>query len=85
MFKKITSEEFDQLPIKRAGRSSPVYDAIISLRTGEAIEIPKAGWKRNKPPSAICRSIEKKFADMKVKYKCVALADNSGWAIKRLA
>lgn len=85
MFKKLTPEEFDQLPIKGWGRSSPVYHAIISLRKEEAIMVLKSQWKRNKPPSSICRSIEKKFADMKVKYKCVALADNTGWAIKRIA
>ncbi|MCG3167474.1 MAG: hypothetical protein POELPBGB_03266 [Bacteroidia bacterium] len=85
MFQKLTAEEFDQLRIKGWGRSSPTYHAIIGLHLGEAIMIPKSGWKRNKPPSSICRSIEKKFASMKVKYKCVALADDSGWAIKRIA
>jgi hypothetical protein len=85
MFKKLTAEEFDQLSVKGWGRSSPTYHAIIGLKKDEAVIIPKAGWKRNKPPSSICRSIEKKFASMKVKYKCVALADDSGWAIKRIA
>jgi hypothetical protein len=84
-FKKITSEEFDQLPVKGWGRSSPVYHAIIGLRTGDAIIVLKTQWKRNKSPSSICRAIEKKFAGMKVRYKCVALADNTGWGIKRLA
>lgn len=83
MFQKITAEEFDKLPVKGWGRSSPAYHAIIGLKVNEAVIIPKNQWKRNKPPSGICRSIEKKFASMKVKYKCVALADNTGWAIKR--
>ena len=85
MYKKLTSEEFDQLRIKGWGRSSPHYNAIISLKVGEAVVIPKAGWRSNKTPSTKCRRIEKKFASMKVKYKCVALADDSGWAIKRLS
>lgn len=85
MFQKLTAEEFDQLPIKGWGRSSPVYNAIISLKVNEGVVILKSQWKRNKPPSGICRSIEKKFAGMKIKYKSVALADNSGWAIKRIA
>lgn len=84
MFKKLTSEEFDQLPIKGWGRSSPVYNAIISLRKDEAVVILKTQWRRNKAPSSICRTIEKKFAKMEVKYNCVTLADDSGWAIKRL-
>lgn len=84
MFKKLTSEEFDQLAVKGWGRSSPTYHAILGLKKEEANVIPKAGWKRNKSPSSICWAIEKKFAGMKVKYKCVALADDTGWAIKRL-
>ena len=85
MIKQISAEEFDQLKIKGWGRSSPTYHAIIGLHIGEAIIVEKNGWKRNKPPSSICRAIEKKFASMKVKYKCVALSDNSGWGIKRIA
>lgn len=84
MFKKLSSEEFDQLPIKGWGRSSPTYNAILSLRPGEALVILKSQWRRNKSPSSTCRAIEKKFESMKLKYKCVALADDSGWAIKRL-
>jgi len=83
MFKKLTDEEFDQLPIKGWGRSSPTYNAIISLKIGEGIMILKSQWRRKKPPSSVCRAIEKKFSAHKLKYKCVALADNSGWAIKR--
>ena len=85
MFKKITSEEFDQLQIKGWGRSSPTYNIIIGLKVDEAVVILKSQWRRKKPPSSACRSIEKKWASHKLKYKCVALADNSGWAIKRLS
>ena len=85
MFKKLTSEEFDQLGIKGWGRSSPTYNAIISLKANEAVVIPKSQWRRNKSPSSICRAIEKKFKNRKVSYLCLALADDSGWAIKRLA
>ena len=85
MFKKLTSEEFEQLKIKGWGRSSPTYNAILGLKVGEAIMILKTQWRRNKPPSSTCRAIEKKWPDLKLKYKCVALADDSGWAIKRLA
>lgn len=84
MFQKLTAEEFDQLPIKGWGRSSPAYHAIIGLKKDEGVIIPKNKWKRNKPPSSICHAIEKKFNEMNVKYKCVALADDSGWAIKRV-
>jgi hypothetical protein len=86
MFKKLTPEEFDALPIKGWGRSDPTYNAILGMKVGEAIFIPKAGWRsRRKTPSSKCRRIEKKFANLKIKYKCVALADNSGWAVKRLS
>ena len=85
MLKKITSEEFDQLRIKGWGRSDPTYNAILGLHIGEGVIIPKAGWRSNKTPSTKCRRIEKKWAGMKVKYKCVALANDSGWAVKRLS
>ena len=85
MFKKISPEEFDQLRIKGWGRSSPVHNAVSGLRVGEAVVILKSQWKRRKAPSSLCRAIEKKWASFKVKYKCVTLADDSGWAIKRIA
>lgn len=85
MFKKLNAEEFDQLKIKGWGRSSPTYNAIFGLRVGEAVVILKSQWRRNKSPSSACRAIEKKWVSHKVKYKCVALADDSGWAIKRVA
>ncbi len=86
MIKKITGEEFEQLGYKAGGRATPAYNAIIGLRQGEAVVIPKTDWRsRTKTPSSKCRRIEKKFATMKVKYKCVELTDGSGWAVKRLA
>lgn len=85
MFQKLTSEEFDQLKIKGWGRSSPTYNAIIGLKVGEAVIILKTQWRRNKAPSSACRAIEKKWPTYKLKYKCVTLADGSGWAIKRLS
>lgn len=84
MFKKITAEEFDQLKIKGWGRSSPTYNAIIGLKVDEAVIILKSQWRRNKAPSSACRAIEKKWKHLNLKYKCVTLADDSGWAIKRL-
>jgi len=84
-FQKLTSEEFDNLKIKGWGRSSPVYGAILSLQVGEAIIVPRNQWRRNKPPSSVCRAIEKKFKDRKLRFKCVTLADDSGWGIKRLS
>ena len=86
MIEKITPEEFDQLKIKIRGRSSPAYNAIFNLRAGEAIKIKKEDWRSSsKTPSAKCRLLEKKYAAQKLKYVCVALADDSGWAVKRLS
>ena len=85
MYKKITSEEFDELKIKGWGRSSPFYNELIALKPGEGLVVLKSQWRRSKPPSNVCRYIEKKFRERKMKYKCVALADNTGWAIKRVA
>jgi len=86
MYKKLSAEEFTQLRIKGWGRSSPTYNAIMSLKVGEALVILKSQWYSNtKTPSTQCRRIEKKFAAQKLKLKCVALEDNSGWAVQRIA
>lgn len=85
IFQKLTPEEFEQLKVKGWGRSSPVYNAILSLKVTESILVKKTEWRRNKAPSSICRAIEKKWPAKKLKYKCVTLADGSGWGIKRIA
>ncbi len=86
MYKKLSSDEFSQLRIKGWGRSSPTYNAIMGLKIGEAIVILKSQWySRTKTPSTQCKRIERKFAAQKLKLKCVALADDSGWAVQRLA
>lgn len=85
MYTKITPEEFEQLKIKGWGRSSPFYNELIALKVNDGLVVKKTQWRRSKPPSNVCRYIEKKFKERKMKYKCVALADDSGWAIQRLA
>jgi len=86
MIEKISPEEFEQLRIKGVGRSTPAYHALLNLRVGEGIKILKSEWRSSsKTPSAKCRYLEKKWADKKVKYICVSLEDNSGWAVQRLA
>ncbi|MBI4947925.1 MAG: hypothetical protein HY840_16160 [Bacteroidetes bacterium] len=81
--KKISPEESEQLPIRGAGHSSEFYKAIISLQVGEALLITKKEYTLTRPPGRICRTIMKRFAD--VKYEYGAIADGSGWKVKRIA
>jgi hypothetical protein len=79
--KKLSAEEYEQLPIKGKGRSSHVFNSIINLKAGEAVLLEKKDWKRKAAPGTLIRYIEKKH---NMKFSCGALNDNSGWAIKRI-
>jgi len=79
--RKLTSSEFDQLPIKGKGRSSIVFNSLINLKDGEALLIERKDWNRKAGPSTLVRYIEKKH-DMK--FICGALEGGKGWAVKRM-
>jgi len=79
--KKITPEEFEHLPLRGSGRASVFYRAIIGLLPGEALFIGREEYTLSYGPGRICRSIEKRFP--RVKYSYGALADGSGWAVRR--
>lgn len=79
--KKITAEEFDNLPLKGAGRASTFYKAIVRLLPGEALIITRKEYTLSRGPGYICRRIMKRFP--KVKYTYGPVADGSGWAVKR--
>ena len=57
--KKLTSDEYNELPIRGKGRSSHVFNSIVNLQIGEAILIEKSDWKRKASPSTLVRYIEK--------------------------
>ncbi|MGQ0829227.1 MAG: hypothetical protein ACT4ON_12635 [Bacteroidota bacterium] len=79
--KKLTSEEFEQLPLRGKGRSSHVFNSIVNLKAGEAVLIEQKDWKRKAGPSTLVRYIEKKH---QMKFSCGALAEGNGWAIRRI-
>ncbi len=79
--KNLTSDEFEKLPFRGRGRSSQVFNSIVNLKAGEAILIELKDWKRKAGPSTLVRYIEKKHH---MKFSCSALAEGSGWAIKRI-
>lgn len=79
--KKLTSEEFEQLPLRGKGRSSHVFNSIVNLKAGEAVLIEHKDWKRKAGPSTLVRYIEKKH---QMKFSCGALAEGNGWAIRRI-
>jgi len=79
--RKLTAEEFSDLPMGWHGKASPFFRAIIGLKKGEGCFIGKEEWNMYKTPSRICRYLEKKFP---VKYLCVEKKDKSGWEIRRV-
>jgi uncharacterized protein (DUF2249 family) len=79
--KKLTADEYDLLPIKGKGRSSHIFNSIINLKAGEAVLIEKKDWKRKAAPGSLIKYIEKKH---NMKFKCGAINDGSGWAVKRI-
>jgi hypothetical protein len=79
--KKISSDEFEQLPIKGKGRSGHVFTSLINLKPGEALLIEKKDWTRKAGPSTLVRYIEKKH---NMKFHFGALNGNEGWAVRRI-
>ncbi len=79
--KKLTSDEYDQLPIRGKGRSSHVFNSIINLQVGEAVLIEKNDWNRKASPSTLVRYIEKNH-DMR--FTCGSVSGGNGWAVRRV-
>ena len=79
--KKLTEDEFNQLPLRGTGRSSKFYKTIIGLKKGEALFISRQEYTLYHGPGLICRRIMKRFPY--VKYVYGPVADGSGWAVKR--
>lgn len=79
--RKLSPEEFAQLPIKGKGRSSAVFNSLINLKEGEGLLIEHKDWNRKAAPSALVRYIEKKYS---MRFSFGALANGSGWAVQRI-
>lgn len=79
--KKLTSDEYDQLPIRGKGRSSHVFNSIVNLQVGEALLIEQKDWKRKASPSTLVRYIEKNH---EMKFSCGSITGGSGWAVRRI-
>lgn len=79
--KKLTTEEFESLPIRGKGRSSHIFNSLINLKPGEALLIEKKDWNRKAGPSTLVRYIEKKH---NMKFHFGAVNGASGWAVRRI-
>jgi len=79
--KKLSAEEFAQLPIKGKGRSSVVFNSLINLKEGEGLLIEQKDWNRKAAPSSLIRYIEKKY---QMKFSFGTLTTGSGWAVQRV-
>ncbi len=80
--KKISPEESEKMPVKGTGHSSVFYKKIFCLHVGEILIITKEEYTLSRGPGRICRTIMKRFPD--VKYSFGELADESGWKIERV-
>lgn len=79
--KKLSAEEFAQLPIKGRGRSSAVFNSLLSLKEGEGLLIEQKDWNRKAAPSSLLKYIEKKYL---IKFSYGALTSGNGWAVQRV-
>ena len=71
--KKLTTDEYNQLPIRGKGRSTDVFNSILNLKIGEALLIESKDWKRKAGPSTLVRYIEKKY-DRNFRCSSIALS-----------
>ncbi|MCG3165679.1 MAG: hypothetical protein POELPBGB_01454 [Bacteroidia bacterium] len=79
--KKITAEEAAAIAKKPVGRITEARALMLNMKPGEFIFISHAEWKwKSKPPSAICRELEKHST---LKFKCDKALDGSGWVVER--
>ncbi|MCG3166759.1 MAG: hypothetical protein POELPBGB_02541 [Bacteroidia bacterium] len=80
--KKLTPEELDKMELKPPGRVGYVRSAIVNMKPGEILLIEPKDWKwKDKWPDTLCKRIEQKHKDMKLK---VSIAmDKSGWVVVR--
>jgi len=79
--RKLSPDEFAQLPIKGKGRSSVIFSSLINLKEGEGLLIEQKDWNRKAAPSSLIRYIEKRY---KMNFTFGALANGEGWAVQRL-
>lgn len=79
--KKLSTPEFENLPIRGKGRSSHIFNSLINLKPGEAVLIEKKDWKRKAAPGTLVRYIEKNH---NMRFTCGAVDDGSGWAVQRI-
>ncbi|HLG35823.1 MAG TPA: hypothetical protein VI757_13150 [Bacteroidia bacterium] len=82
MIKKITKEEFKKLALHGRGRSSSVYNSMLSLQVDDdALVIEKSSWRPKYAPTRIAKKIERKYG---FRFVGGALPDRSGWAFQRV-
>lgn len=79
--KKLSSDEFDALPLHGKGSSSPLYNKLLNLQVGEALIILKTEWYVKYSPTTTMNRIERTRG---YQFQRGALADRSGWAVKRV-
>ena len=78
----ISDEELAGLPTRGRGGSGKIFNAIISLETGQNLLIEKSEWKKLYPPTQKVTYIQKRY---KRKYRCRTLANGQGWVISRVS
>jgi hypothetical protein len=80
--RKLTEEEANSIPSRKAGKQSVARMALMNMEIGEIILLEKSDWKekKNQPFDLIGRLRREKHRD----FTCNIILDGSGWIIKRL-
>ena len=79
--RKITEEEFDSILGRGKGATSPLYNYLLRMKPGEAVEILKKEWHLKYPPTTIVNRVSRKY---KIEFFAKGLPDGTGWAVKRV-
>lgn len=79
--RKLTPEEYSQLPLVGRGRTSPFYRAVAQLKVGEILLLEKSDWKKKYHPGAVVRNLEKRTGR---EHEVLTVVTGEGWTVKRL-
>ncbi len=79
--KKLSKEEVKATETIPKGYGSPVRKALLMLKVGEGLVIPRIEWQwKKQTPTVLCSRLNSRG---KYEFECRWLADKSGWLVVR--
>ena len=79
--RKITEQEYNDLPLHGRGRMSTFYIAVARLKVGEILLLEKADWKKKYYPGRTVRNLAKRTGR---KFEVRTIVTKEGWTVKRI-